>query len=248
MNRKNRLITMLLIMAFIRFQSCEIYASNNNFFNINIKEENNSLIIKEDWNIILKDNGLFERELALDKECISNLTINQVFPYKATLPYLKKYNESNNTTIIEANTNSKNGESVVLRIEYKLNLDSRTKSNFINSLPYSLSTSNLYNIDKFNLTLDTTEYSYDGNIDFGVNDEFIQTTSKSKTLEVLIQLFKLLINTVIIAAICFICYVITLALYYRNQRNKKKNHQLKSVKSNKKRAASKKKQLLKTRI
>lgn len=248
MKRKSKLISTLLLLIALIFQTQLIHASSSNFLNIKIEEENKNLTIKEEWNVILKDNNTFEREIALDEMSISNIRIQQKFPTSNALSYLEKYDASKNTTTIETITNSKKDESVVLLLEYKLNLDAKTKSDFINNIPNSLSISNLYGIKKIKLSLNTDEYEYNGHVDFEINENFVQKTSKSKTIEVLIQLFKLFINTIIIGIVCFIAYVGALALYYIIQRNTKQKNQFKKIKSNKKIRAHKRKNLLKTKV
>lgn len=248
MKRKNKLITAFLLLITFSIQTQLIYASNNNFLNVKIEEENESLTIKEEWNVILKDSNLFERELAIDKACISNVSVYQKFPVSSALSFTEKYSASDNITTINTSTGSKNGESTVLILEYKLNLDNKTKLDFLNNLPHSLSTNNMYGIKKMKLDLDTNEYNYSGKVNFEINDGFTQKTSKSKTIEVFIQLFKLLINIIVIGTVCFICYIGALALYYRSIKNKKQRNQLKKIKSNKRIIVSNKRNLLKTRI
>lgn len=249
MNLFNKIKIYLSILILILFCTPKlIHAANNNFLNVKIEEHKNDLIITENWNVVTNEDGYFEREFALDKSSISNISINEKFPQFRALSYSAEYNDSKKCTTIKVKTNSELGKTIAINLEYKLSLDTKTKTDFINNLPHSLTTSNPYKIDKINLDLNTNEYNYNEKIDFQMNNTFIQRASKSKIVEVFIQLFKLSINTLVIGVICFILYTVGISMYYKILNNKRKRKEPKKIKTTKKVFVTRKKNLLKTRI
>ena len=223
----------LLIVLFI--SPVSVSALETNFLNINVHEKGDTLIVKEKWNISLNEDNTFKRSLPLDQNCITNISITQLFPSKEALSFDKKYKSVDNKTIFTVGNKTKKNNAIVLEIQYSLELDNPTKENFLGSLPNSLFADKYYKLDKINLNADVEGFNSANTQDTKENvapsKEFKQESSKSQTSEVLFKLLKIAFNIALIVFICFTVYVIAIFIYYRTKSKQKNNFKKRRKKS-----------------
>lgn len=213
--RQIKLMVITVIMLSLSIRSS--FAQDSGQLNVSITEKGTRLEITETWNVNSANNQSFIRKLPLDENDIYNISIENIFPKSTFTEFKKEYIQRENSTEITINNNVKNGETFATKINYELELDNKTKNDFINSLPNSLFANNSPTTDNIKIQLNSEEIKTDTTTGEGQNNKtFVQETSKSQTVYVLISLLKIALGLALLIGLCIVVYGIVLYLYYKN--------------------------------